>query len=63
MSEKSVQKAANIAKVGLITLWVIFMCCLISNHMYVIPYIVGVLMASLVLAGFVIGLALIFKKK
>ena len=31
MSEKSVQKAANIAKVGLIVLWGIFMYCLISN--------------------------------
>ena len=63
MTEKSVQTAANIAKVGLIIVWGIFMYCLISNHMYVIPYIVGVVMASLVLAGFVIGLTLIFKGK
>jgi hypothetical protein len=31
MSEKSVQTAANIAKVGLIIVWGIFMYCLISN--------------------------------
>ena len=31
MTEKSVQRAANIAKVGLIVLWGIFVYCLISN--------------------------------
>jgi hypothetical protein len=31
MTEKSVQTAANIAKVGLIIVWGIFMYCLISN--------------------------------
>jgi hypothetical protein len=31
MSEKSVQQAANIAKIGLIILWGIFMYSLISN--------------------------------
>jgi len=31
MSEKSVQTAANVAKVGLIIVWGIFMYCLISN--------------------------------
>jgi len=32
MSEKSVQTAANVAKVGLIILWGIFMYSLISNQ-------------------------------
>jgi len=31
MSEKSVQQAANVAKVGLILLWSILMYSLISN--------------------------------
>jgi hypothetical protein len=32
MSEKSIQTAANVAKVGLIILWGIFMYSLISNQ-------------------------------
>lgn len=31
MSDKSVQRAANVAKVGLVILWGVFMYCLISN--------------------------------
>jgi hypothetical protein len=31
MSDKSVQQAANVAKVGLVILWGVFMYCLISN--------------------------------
>jgi hypothetical protein len=31
MSQKSLQTAANIAKVGLILLWGIWMYCLITN--------------------------------
>ena len=32
MNNKSIQRAANVAKVGLIIVWGIFMYSLISNH-------------------------------
>jgi hypothetical protein len=32
MEKKSVQQAANVAKVGLVILWVIFMFTLIKSH-------------------------------
>ena len=31
MSDKSIQNAANVAKVGLVIVWGVFMYCLISN--------------------------------